>query len=271
MTSVIRHRVKSIHPIFRILTKRQYKLIDRFVESSSVCCHWHSWQDHGPAARFSYCDRLGHVSTLYPTLPIVELAERLARITPGRLQKTYFTASGTEADETAVALAQVYTGAIELQADFWDIHAEALDSWQANGRTFYALESTDAEAWYPNEFVYTPGDDRFEAVVRPSTDAPGKVRLEVVRDYRSPRNIVDHADRRHAQVDSSGVHQWHTVFHRGGSGQDVRSEAIFLDQPGENGGAFLTGIFAGLHGIGLVHKSFGHQTASEATELAGDF
>jgi 4-aminobutyrate aminotransferase-like enzyme len=61
-------------------------------------------------------DRLGHVSTLYPTLPIVELAERLARLTPGRLQKCMFTASGTEADETAVALAQVYTGSIELVA-----------------------------------------------------------------------------------------------------------------------------------------------------------
>ncbi|MCL4138449.1 UNVERIFIED_CONTAM: hypothetical protein GTU68_009927 [Idotea baltica] len=61
-------------------------------------------------------DRLGHVSTLYPTLPIVELAERMARITPGRLQKSMFTASGTEADETAVALAQVYTGSIELVA-----------------------------------------------------------------------------------------------------------------------------------------------------------
>lgn len=61
-------------------------------------------------------DRLGHVSTLYPTAPIVELAERMARITPGRLQKSMFTASGTEADETAVALAQVYTGSIELVA-----------------------------------------------------------------------------------------------------------------------------------------------------------
>jgi 4-aminobutyrate aminotransferase-like enzyme len=61
-------------------------------------------------------DRLGHVSTLYPTLPIVELAERLARITPGRLQKSMFTASGTEADETAVVLAQVFTGAQELIA-----------------------------------------------------------------------------------------------------------------------------------------------------------
>lgn len=61
-------------------------------------------------------DRLGHVSALYPTLPIVELAERLANITPGPLQKSFFCASGTEADETAVALAQVYTGAQEIIA-----------------------------------------------------------------------------------------------------------------------------------------------------------
>jgi 4-aminobutyrate aminotransferase-like enzyme len=61
-------------------------------------------------------DRLGHVSTLYPTIPAVELAERLARITPGRLQKSYFLASGTEADETAVMVAQVFTGALEIIA-----------------------------------------------------------------------------------------------------------------------------------------------------------
>lgn len=61
-------------------------------------------------------DRLGHVSTLYPTLPIVELAERLARITPGALKRSMFTTSGTEADDTAVVLAQVFTGAQELIA-----------------------------------------------------------------------------------------------------------------------------------------------------------
>jgi len=61
-------------------------------------------------------DRLGHVSSLYPTVPVVELAERLAKITPGRLQKTIFNASGTEADDTAVVLAQVYTGALEIIA-----------------------------------------------------------------------------------------------------------------------------------------------------------
>jgi 4-aminobutyrate aminotransferase-like enzyme len=61
-------------------------------------------------------DRLGHVSSLYPTVPVVELAERLARLTPGRLKKSIFNASGTDADDTAVVLAQVYTGALEIIA-----------------------------------------------------------------------------------------------------------------------------------------------------------
>ncbi|MCM3876494.1 MAG: aspartate aminotransferase family protein, partial [Thermoanaerobaculia bacterium] len=68
------------------------------------------------AAIKAQVDRLGHVSTLYPTLPIVQLAEKLARLTPGRLQKSYFTCSGTEADETAVMMAQVYTGRTEIIA-----------------------------------------------------------------------------------------------------------------------------------------------------------
>jgi len=44
----------------------------------------------------------------------VELAERLARIAPGRLQQSCFTASGTEADETAVMMAQLSTGSTEI-------------------------------------------------------------------------------------------------------------------------------------------------------------
>jgi alanine-glyoxylate transaminase/(R)-3-amino-2-methylpropionate-pyruvate transaminase len=68
------------------------------------------------AAIRAQIDRFSHVSTLYPTLPIVELAERLARITPGRLQQSYFTASGTEADETAVMMAQLATGSTEIIA-----------------------------------------------------------------------------------------------------------------------------------------------------------
>ena len=68
------------------------------------------------AAIKAQVDRLTHVSTLYPTLPVVELAERLARLTPGKLKQSFFTASGTEADETAVMLAQLSTGNTEIVA-----------------------------------------------------------------------------------------------------------------------------------------------------------
>jgi 4-aminobutyrate aminotransferase-like enzyme len=53
---------------------------------------------------------LVHSSTLYPTAPIVELAEKIASITPGDLSKTFFTNSGTEADEAALMLARAATG-----------------------------------------------------------------------------------------------------------------------------------------------------------------
>src|SRR4030067_1629669 len=54
--------------------------------------------------------RLQHTSTLYQTIPQVQLAEKLAVITPGKLKQSFFTNSGTEADETAVLLARKNTG-----------------------------------------------------------------------------------------------------------------------------------------------------------------
>ncbi len=54
--------------------------------------------------------RLSHISTLYQTESMVSLSVNLARITPGNLKKSFFTASGTEADETSVMMAQIYTG-----------------------------------------------------------------------------------------------------------------------------------------------------------------
>jgi 4-aminobutyrate aminotransferase len=52
-------------------------------------------------------DRLQHTSTLFPNEAIVDLAEKLAQITPGRLQKSFFTTSGTEANEAAILLARM--------------------------------------------------------------------------------------------------------------------------------------------------------------------
>src|SRR6202167_5396432 len=51
-------------------------------------------------------DKLQHTSTLYPNEAIVALAEKLAEITPAKLQKSFFTSSGTEANEAAFLLAR---------------------------------------------------------------------------------------------------------------------------------------------------------------------
>lgn len=59
---------------------------------------------------------LQHTSTLYPHANMVNLAEKLAQIAPGRLQKSFFTNSGTEANETAIMLAKVHTDAQEVIA-----------------------------------------------------------------------------------------------------------------------------------------------------------
>jgi len=60
--------------------------------------------------------KLQHTSTLYPNVPIVSLAEKIAQITPGGLQKSFFTNSGTEAIETAILIAQMYTKSHEVIA-----------------------------------------------------------------------------------------------------------------------------------------------------------
>ena len=60
--------------------------------------------------------KLQHTSTLYPNVPVVSLAEKIAQITPGPLQKSFFTNSGTEAIETAILIAQMYTKSHEVIA-----------------------------------------------------------------------------------------------------------------------------------------------------------
>jgi len=61
-------------------------------------------------------ETLGHTSTLYLTENEVLMAEALAKIAPGGLNRTFFTNSGTEAIETAVMLACVHTGRTDIIA-----------------------------------------------------------------------------------------------------------------------------------------------------------
>src|SRR2546427_9472070 len=55
-----------------------------------------------------------HTSTLYCNKPQSDLAEKLHQIAPGRLKKSFFTNSGTEADDTAIHAAKLATGRHEI-------------------------------------------------------------------------------------------------------------------------------------------------------------
>jgi len=68
------------------------------------------------AAISDQISKVTHISTLYLHQSMVDLAERLAQMTPGELTMSFFTASGTEADETAVAMARLATGAYDVIA-----------------------------------------------------------------------------------------------------------------------------------------------------------
>lgn len=57
---------------------------------------------------------ISHTSTLYANAEQSNLAEKLAQISPGDLKKTFFTSSGTEANETAMNAARVATGRLDI-------------------------------------------------------------------------------------------------------------------------------------------------------------
>jgi len=61
-------------------------------------------------------DKLQHASTLFPNEAIVALAEKIAQITPGEISQSFFSNSGTEANETAVQIARMHTGNYEVVA-----------------------------------------------------------------------------------------------------------------------------------------------------------
>lgn len=89
------------------------------------------------AALKNQIDKMIHVSTLYLNEPMVNVAARLAEVTPGDLEMSFFTSSGTEANETAVAMARIATGNYDVVA--------LRHSY--SGRSSLAMTLTGQSAW----------------------------------------------------------------------------------------------------------------------------
>jgi 4-aminobutyrate aminotransferase len=82
---------------------------------------------------------LSHTSTLYSNKPQSDLAEKLHQITPGRLKKSFFTNSGTEADDTAIHAAKIATGRHEI----------VVLRHSYSGRSATALTAVGHSTWRP--------------------------------------------------------------------------------------------------------------------------
>jgi 4-aminobutyrate aminotransferase len=85
------------------------------------------------AAARAQMEKLVHCcSYVYHSRAVADLAEKMAEITPGRLQKTFFANSGAEAIEGALKLARLYTGKKEVISLDMSFH----------GRTYMTLSVT---------------------------------------------------------------------------------------------------------------------------------
>jgi 4-aminobutyrate aminotransferase len=100
------------------------------------------------AAAKEQIDRLIHAASYIYYVPgVADLAEVLAHITPGALQKTFFCNSGAEAIEGALRLARVATGKREVIALQMAFH----------GRTYGTLSITGNQARKTRGGPYMPG------------------------------------------------------------------------------------------------------------------
>ena len=83
--------------------------------------------------------KISHTSALYANPNQSDLAEKLAEITPGDLKKSFFTSSGTEADDTAIMAAKIATGRSEI----------VVLRHSYSGRSATALSSVGHSTWRP--------------------------------------------------------------------------------------------------------------------------
>jgi 4-aminobutyrate aminotransferase-like enzyme len=85
-------------------------------------------------------DKLEHVSTVFANEPQVALAQKLAQITPaGALRKSFFTNSGTEANEMATLAARCYTGSTEIIALRHSYHGRSAGTMGLSGQATWKL------------------------------------------------------------------------------------------------------------------------------------
>ncbi|KAF1722019.1 PhoH family protein [Pseudoxanthomonas wuyuanensis] len=99
------------------------------------------------------------------------------------------TAEDYENDRALDDFSLLFTGASELPEDFWHRHNSDLRSWSDKGRTSYEVQAQDDEDWYPNQYLYLPGEDEVELRVA-RIGADRKATLTLIDDFRNGQHAV---------------------------------------------------------------------------------
>jgi len=82
----------------------------------------------------------------------------------------------------------LYSGVLELPADFWDKHAKGMESWQRDGRSYYRVTGPLCPSMLINQFVWQESPNLFQAKV---IELAGKTAtLETVKDYSHQKNNI---------------------------------------------------------------------------------
>lgn len=119
---------------------------------------------------------LQHTSIIYLTQPMVDLAEKLSEILPGNLRRSFFCCTGSEANETAILMARLYTGKKELIALSHGLH----------GRTYMTMSATAIPMWRTDPYLaedvhFVPNAFQYGISAEEAAKASLKAVEEVIR------------------------------------------------------------------------------------------
>ena len=82
----------------------------------------------------------------------------------------------------------LYTGSLQLPADFWETHGKNMESWQQGGTTFYRVTGPMCTDFHVNQFLWDESANPLHAIV---TEVTGRTAvLQVLRDYSHTKNAV---------------------------------------------------------------------------------
>ncbi|KAL1589270.1 hypothetical protein WHR41_02097 [Cladosporium halotolerans] len=142
-----------------------------------------------------YVGELDHLISNMITEPVVELAERLARLLPAPLEKSFFLNTGSESTEAAIKMAKLHTGKFEIVAFSASYHGLT----QGSGSATYSAGRKNG-----------------------GPTMPGQLAFPAPYGYRSPFKKAD------------GSYDWETELEFGWSmidRQSVGSLAAFIMEP----------------------------------------